>query len=100
VHKFILVIFAFLEDKINKAINDDDPETEAILSGVIAAVLMTPWIKNFRFWMGNMSHITLLLINLIVIPPIDLLQEITGRGWSDTGPMLMIPSPSDVPLSM
>ena len=32
------VLFAFLEDKINKGINDDDTETAVILTGIIAAV--------------------------------------------------------------
>lgn len=32
------VLFAFLEDKINKGINDDDTDTAVILTGIIAAV--------------------------------------------------------------
>ncbi|MEQ8167564.1 MAG: hypothetical protein ABRQ38_01595 [Candidatus Eremiobacterota bacterium] len=32
------VLFTFLEDKINKGINDDDTKTSAIITGVIAAV--------------------------------------------------------------
>ncbi len=59
VHNFILVLCAFLEDKINKGINDDN-ESATILAGVIAAVLMILWIKKLQVLDMNYAEILLL----------------------------------------